>query len=360
MLKYFKTNLKKHTFLILIIFVFLQLPFSKSFSEESIFVVNDIEVKGNFDINFSRDKITNKAFINSFNALMSKILLSKDLEKISDIKLKKIKNLIDSFQILEENYKNEEYRAVFKISYNDKKVKKFLRNKNISFTQPKNISAIFFPILLINDEIQDFDDNYFFKNWNEIEIGNETINYIMPIVDLDDILRMKEMKNTIEELDVDNFVNKYDVKNYVFSLIDYNNNKLNIHIKTNFNDNKKTKNINYKSINIEDKSKLNSILKDIKMEVTDIWKEVNVVNLLMPLTINIKFKHTDLTDLDKIKKIFYKISIIDSYYMDRLNINHSFFKIYYYGSPKRLQTEFLKFGYKLKNDQGIWQLYSND
>ena len=261
---------------------------------------------------------------------------------------------------MEENYKNEEYRAVFKISYNDKKVKKFLRNKNISFTQPKNISAVFFPILLINDEIQDFDDNYFFKNWNEIEIGNETINYIMPIVDLDDILRMKEMKNTIEELDVDNFVNKYDVKNYVFSLIDYNNNKLNIHIKTNFNDNKKTKNINYKSINIEDKSKLNSILKDIKMEVTDIWKEVNVVNLLMPLTINIKFKHTDLTDLDKIKKIFYKISIIDSYYMDRLNINHSFFKIYYYGSPKRLQTEFLKFGYKLKNDQGIWQLYSND
>ena len=33
----------------------------------------------------------------------------------------------------------------------------------------------------------------------------------MPIVDLDDILRMKEMKNTIEELNVDNFVNKYDV-----------------------------------------------------------------------------------------------------------------------------------------------------
>ena len=182
----------------------------------------------------------------------------------------------------------------------------------------------------------------------------------MPIVDLDDILRMKEMKNTIEELDVDNFVNKYDVKNYVFSLIDYNKDKLNIHIKTNFNDNKKTKNINYKSVNIEDKLKLNLILKDIKMEVTDIWKEVNVVNLLMPLTINIKFKHTDLTDLDKIKKIFYKISIIDNYYMDTLNINHSFFKIYYYGSPKRLQTEFLKFGYKLKNDQGLWQLYSND
>ena len=49
------------------------------------------------------------------------------------------------------------------------------------------------------------------------------------------------MKNRIEELDVDILVNKYDVKNYVFALMDYQNKKLNIHVKTNFNNNKNRK-----------------------------------------------------------------------------------------------------------------------
>ena len=76
---------------------------------------------------------------------MSKILLSRDLNKISNIKLNKIKNLINSFQILEESYRNDEYKATFKIFYNDIKVIELLKQKNISFSQPKIISAVFFP-----------------------------------------------------------------------------------------------------------------------------------------------------------------------------------------------------------------------
>ena len=41
-----------------------------------------------------------------------------------------------------------------------------------------------------------------------------------------------------EQLNIDSFVNKYDVKNYAFVLMDYQNKKLNIHLKTNFNNNK--------------------------------------------------------------------------------------------------------------------------
>ena len=48
------------------------------------------------------------------------------------------------------------------------------------------------------------------------------------------------------------------------------------------------------------------------------------------------------------------------YFLEEFNINYSFFKIYYYGNPKRLRTELLKFGYQLNNDQGHWGLYIND
>jgi len=105
---------------------------------------------------------------------------------------------------------------------------------------------------------------------------------------------------------------------------------------------------------------LNPILKDLKFKITDLWKEANLINLLMPLSIRLQYQHLNLEDLDKLRNIFYKIGIIDSYTLEEFNINNSFFKIYYYGNPRKLRSELLKFGYQLKNDQGYWRLYLNE
>jgi len=352
--------MREYFFVILTITIFLLVLPSESFSEENVFIINNVEVEGEIDLNFSREKYINKAFLDSFQILTSKILLAKDLNKISNIKLKKIKNLINSFQVLEERYQNDKYRAVFKIFYNDIKVKKLLGQENISFSQPKNISAVFFPILVLNDEIQDFNENFFYTQWTTIKIKNELINFILPLEDLDDISRIQEMKNKIEELNVDDLVNKYNIKNYVFTLIDHQNERLNVYLKTNFNNNKVSKNLFYELDNIENQSKLNFILKDLKIQITDIWKEANVINLSIPLSIKVKFQHSNLKKLDKLESTFYKISVIENYSLEELNINNSFFKIYYYGNPKKLQTELLRFGYRLINDQGYWEIYIND
>ena len=360
LLKYLVDNLREYIFIFFTATIFLFILFTKSFSEENVFTINNVTVKGEIDLNFSREKYINKAFLNSFEILMNKILLSRDLTKMNNIKLKQIKSLINHFQILEESYRKDEYKAKIKIFYSDVKIKKFLRQKNISFSQSENISAVFFPVFFINDEMQNLNDNFFYNYWTEIEIKNELINFILPLEDLEDISQIMKMKNRIEELDVDTLVNKYDVKSYVFALIDYQDKKLNIHVKTNFNNNKISKNFLYEIENTNDEPALNYILKDLKLRVTDIWKEANLVNLLMPLSINLQYQHSNLEDLDKLRNIFYKISIIDSYTLVEFNINNSFFKIYYYGNPKKLRSELLKFGYQLKNDQGYWRLYFNE
>ena len=360
MFKYLIVRSRKYIFIILTVTIFSLFTSSKSFSEENVFIIDNVKVEGAIDINFSRDKYINKAFLNSFKILMSKILLARDLHKINKIELSKIKNLINSFQILEESYRNNEYKVSFKIFYNDIKVVELLKQKNISFSQPKNISAVFFPVLFVNEEIQDFYDNFFYRQWMEVEIKNELINFVLPLEDLDDISRIKEKKNKIEELNVDDFVNKYDIKNYVFTLINHQNNQLNIYIKTNFNNNKTSRNITYELSNMKNELKLNDILKDLKIQITDIWKKENAINLSIPLLIRIKFQHTNLRDLDKLKNTLYKISIIDNYSLEEFSINNSFFKIYYYGNPKRLRTELLKFGYQLNNNQGHWGLYIDD
>ena len=105
---------------------------------------------------------------------------------------------------------------------------------------------------------------------------------------------------------------------------------------------------------------LDSIAKDLKLKITDLWKEENLINFLMPLSINLKFQHSKLEDLDKLRSVLYKISIIENYTLEEFNINNSIFKIYYYGNPKKLRSELSKFGYMLMNDQGVWHLILNE
>ena len=80
----------------------------------------------------------------------------------------------------------------------------------------------------------------------------------------------------------------------------------------------------------------------------------------MPLSINLKFQHSRLEDLDKLRNTFHKISLIDNYSLEEFNINNSNFKIYYYGNPKKLRSELGKFGYMLMNNQGVWHLILNE
>tara|TARA_Y100000590_G_scaffold397488_1_gene479072 strand:- start:182 stop:1279 length:1098 start_codon:yes stop_codon:yes gene_type:complete len=360
LIKYLLASLREYIFIFLTATIFVFISFTKSFAEENVFTVSNVKVEGVIDLNFSREKYLNRAFLNSFEILMNKILLSKDVEKISNIELKEIKNLIYSFKILEESYSKDQYEGIFKVVYNDIKVKKFLGNKNISISQPENISAVFYPVLFTNGEIKNFNENFFYKQWLEIKVNNELINFILPVEDLEDISKIIKMKNDIEDLNVQSLIFKYNIQNYAFVLMDYQDSKLNIYLKTNFNNNKISKNITYEIKDINDEKILSSILKDLKLVITDLWKEENLINLLMPLSIKLNFEQIHLKDLNKLRETFYKISIIDNYTLEEFNINNSYFKIYYYGNPKKLKSELLKFGYRLKDDQGFWQIYLNE
>ena len=68
----------------------------------------------------------------------------------------------------------------------------------------------------------------------------------------------------------------------------------------------------------------------------------------------------NLKNLNKLKNTLYEISLIENYSLEELNINNSFFKIFYYGDPKKLKTELSKFGYQLIDKQSHWEIYTND
>ena len=358
--KYQLIKIKQYIFIILTATIFFFNSSRESFSEENVFIVEGIEIKGLIDINFSRNKFINKAFIVSFEKLLSKILISRDLNKIDDLNLNQIKNLIDSFQIFDERYSKEEYSAKFKIFYNDKKVKNLLRNNNISFSEPKNITIVFFPILFIEDEIKIFTENFLYVNFEKINLKNDLINFVLPLEDIEDIDLINTIKNEMENLEAENIVNKYDIKNYAIVIMQYSNKTLEAYLKTNFNSKIFSKNFSYELDSFQNKKKLNFITDDLKLRIIDTWKEANIVNLNLTLTIHLKFYYEHPKDFYILEKNIKKIHIIDSYEIEEFNLRNTMFKINYFGNPKNLQDEFLKMNYQLENSKGMWKIYKNE
>ena len=79
LLKYLANHLREYIFIFLTATIFLFFTFTKSFSEENVFVVNNVKVEGKVDLNFSREKYLNIAFINSFE--MDSIYLPHPIHK---------------------------------------------------------------------------------------------------------------------------------------------------------------------------------------------------------------------------------------------------------------------------------------
>ena len=355
MFKFLKQSVRQYIFIIFTATILLIIPFSKSFSQENIFTVEEVIIKGLIDKNFNRDKYINKALKKSLKMLMSKILVSSDLNKIKNLKAQDIKYLINSFQVLKEDYDRNEYEIKLKIFYNEKKIKEMLRNKRISYSQPNRVKAVIIPALFIAGEIKSFQQNYFYKEWNK-NIKNELVEFIMPLEDLEDFSKIKKMKDRIDDLNLIQIANKYNEENYIFLFMDYENEVMKIYVKTRLEGNKISKNLLYKIENFNNKKQLNYILSDLKIKIEDIWKEINFVNLLMPLSISVKFNHSSNTNLDNFKKTLYNINIIDNYFFEKFDINSSYFKISYFGTPKRLKSELNKSGYDLKDSQGQWEI----
>ena len=72
MSKYLIARLRKYIFIILTATIFSLITFSKSFSEENVFIINNVKVEGAIDVNFSRDKYINKVFLKSFKIILLK------------------------------------------------------------------------------------------------------------------------------------------------------------------------------------------------------------------------------------------------------------------------------------------------
>ena len=93
--------------------------------------INDIEISTPFEINFDKNVIIDKGFVQAFDRLILSIVQTKDQKKFRKISLSQIKGMIETFSILEEKFIDEIYYLSLEVSFNKKKVFNLLEAKNI-------------------------------------------------------------------------------------------------------------------------------------------------------------------------------------------------------------------------------------
>ena len=71
------------------------------------------------------------------------------------------------------------------------------------FANPvRQISVLFLPIFIEQDDLYLFNENIFYKYWLTHSDQSGLINYIMPLEDIDEILKLINSQENLENLDI--------------------------------------------------------------------------------------------------------------------------------------------------------------
>jgi hypothetical protein len=345
--------MKKLIFLSLIILFFTKTQ--NVFAKIDTFVVDNIVVVGKMNSNNYREKYLQVAFKKGFENLTNNILKKKDQKKLLSIDLKTIKSFIENYQIIQEEILDDIYTIKVLMTFNRDLTSQFFHRKNITYSEIVKLELIVFPILILNSELQAFSQNKFFKEWNE-QKDFENINFILPVENVDDIEFIKNNLQSLEEIDLSELVDNYEIKNSAILILRHDEGELNVFFKVDFKDVEKATRVKFIVENLTNKEVRADIIKSLKININDLWKEQHLIDISVPSYLTFKIKTEKPETLKNVIKKIKKIDLINSCIVWELSKNSAKIKIKYFGKIKNLQDELTDNGFEFKILHNEWNL----
>ena len=108
--------------LIFIFFFNILIFFSTENALSRTYIIKNIDIIEPYDLNFKKDKVVDRAFIEAFKIIISKVLISENLKKINNYDLEAIRTMIKSFSITNEEFIDNKYHAKFNVFFEKKKL----------------------------------------------------------------------------------------------------------------------------------------------------------------------------------------------------------------------------------------------
>ena len=345
-------------YIFFISYVLIIIFFSTSFLCANTFKVSDIEISAPFELNFNKNKVIDGGFRDSFSNLINMITTSGDKKKIKKTTLKEIKVMIDSFTISDEKFVNNEYFAKLEVSFNKKKFFSFLEKRNIFPSSLLRNKVLLIPILVDNemDKIYLFTDNIFYQHWNNDKKNFHLLDYLLPSEDLEDLSIIQQMSNSIESYDFANLISKYDLQDYIISIIFKDKNKITVLSKINFKNSLKLDNQNFTNIDINNEEDFKKILENLKTIYENYWKKNNEINtsIKLPLTVTVDSK--EYGKIQKLEKTLNDFDLISNFYILKFDNKKIYYRIIYNGSPKTFLNDLSARNIELLEKNNIWTI----
>ena len=315
--------------IIIILVIFLKT--GNVLSNEDIFHVNNIELIKK--TNISSEEMANRAIKKGFEQLKKKILLNKDLKKLSDLKLSQIKELVSFYQVQSINEDLIKQNTVkYNISFDKDKLHILFYNKNIAYSEISNKEIFLLPIFLQDEKIYIYNNNYFYENWN-LDYESRLIEFILPLENIEVLQTINLKKDNLLDLNLKDLFPEYKNKNLAVIIIEDTNSILEkIFIKTIIMGKNIDKNIQVKRLdNSQQNEFYQKIINEINSELISLVKSQNLIDVKTPSFLNTKFLNSKNYNLVELNKRIEKIDLIDRVFVQEFNNDYVMLKIKYLG-----------------------------
>ena len=327
-------------------------------SAANSFIVSDLEISEPFELNFNKEKVIDKGFKQAFNQLISKITTSGDKKKIENTKLKTIKGLIDSFRMSNERFVSNNYYVNFDVNFNKKNTLDFMEKNNIFPSIPQEKKLLLLPILvdLQKDKIFLFNKNIFYNNWNENIKKFHFLNYLLPNEDIEDINLLLKNSKSIEDYNFKEIIKKYDINDFIITIIYKNKDNLRVLSKIQFHKDNKIYNTTFNNINLSNREELFKVINNLKISYENYWKSINRINtsIKLPLTISINSKEHQ--KIKKFENAWDNIDLVSTYDVSKINNQRIFYKIIYNGSPNQFLNDLKIKDVIIMSQNQLWEI----
>ena len=332
--------------------------FSTNKVNAKVFLINEIEISEKLENNFNKDILINKGFKKAFKELMGKLVQSKDLKKTKDININEIKSMIETFSIKEEKFIKKTYHLNLGVSFNKKKIFKYLDTKNIFPAQIVEEKFLFIPIVIdqSNIDLLVFSNNPIHKNWKDENKKDYLIEYILPTEDLEDLNLIKNNYLEIENYNFEEIIKKYFLDNSIIALFFKDDNQIKVLSKINIREKKVIKSNSFKNIDLNNNDNLNELIGSLKIIYEDFWKENNLINTSIKLPLLIQVNNTDLNLSSKFEKTLDKIDLISNYSINKFNKDFIFYEVIFNGTSTNFINIMKNKNYNFDTQKKIWIL----
>ncbi len=321
--------------------IFILVVFFKTgnlLSENNLFNVNNIKLEKKDKT--SHNDLANKAIKKGFYQLITKILLKEDVDKFSDIKLTSIKELVTFYQVSNRHDEEKKSDLVnFSITFDKDKIHSLFYKKGISYSEISDKELYVLPILIKKNETYIFNNNFFYKNWNNF-YENDLIEFILPLENIEVIQKVYNFRDNLINLDSNDLFKDHLNKNTALILIEENNlDEKKIYIKTKIQNKVITKNIKLKKQNTGNNVFNEQIITDLKKEIINLVKSQNLIDIRIPSFINVKFNLDKKNNLVELHSRIKKIDLIENVYVQEFNKDYVNLKIKYLGKLEKIIFE---------------------